>query len=264
MGVGERASGEIDVTVPSHARVYDYILGGKDNFAADRKAAARILTVAPDTRQLARANRGFLVRVVRTMAQAGIDQFIDLGTGIPTSPNVHEVAQQVNPAARVVYVDNDAIVLSHNRALLATDAGVATVQADIRDPDAVLTHPDLRRLVDFDRPVGVLMVAVLHLVADEEDPAGIVARFAAAVHAGSHLAIAQFAADSEPEATAQALAVYENSPTPLTFRSRDQIQGFFRGLELLEPGVVDVHAWRSVTETDRTALRIAGGVGRKP
>ncbi len=161
---GWQVSAGIDTSTPNHARVYDYVLGGKDNFAVDREAAKKVLAVAPDTRRLARANRAFLVRTVRFVAESGIRQFIDLGTGIPTSPNVHQVARGVDASARVVYVDNDPIVVEHNHALLASDEGVVTIEADIRRPAEILGNPELEMLIDFDEPVAVLMVAVLHLV----------------------------------------------------------------------------------------------------
>src|SRR5512135_3427974 len=166
-----------DPAQPAAARIYDYLLGGKDNYAVDRAAAERVLAVAPDQRQLARANRAFAIRAVGVLAEAGLRQFIDLGTGFPTSPSVHESARQADPSARVVYVDYDPLVHVHNTALLAQDDHVISVQADIREPEAILDHPDVTRLIDFGQPVGVLCVAVLHLIPDAENPWGIVARF---------------------------------------------------------------------------------------
>jgi S-adenosyl methyltransferase len=260
-----RAPAGIDVTTPLGARVYDYILGGKDNFAVDREAAERLLEAAPDGRLLARLQRKFLVRVVRLMAESGIRQFIDLGTGIPTSPSVHEVARAVDASARVVYVDFNAMVVVHNRALLATDDGVITIEEDIREPDKILANPELRALIDFEEPVGVLMLAVIHNVSDEYDPAGIVARFRNQMAPGSHIAISQFAPDGEPQATAQLEAVYAATPWPKTLRSREEIQRLFDGFELLPPGVVDVQRWRPEEgEPPRTTLSMPGGVGRKP
>jgi S-adenosyl methyltransferase len=262
-GRAARAPGGVNVTMPNHARVYDYFLGGKDNFAADREAAERIAAVAPDTALLARANRRFLVRAVRLFAETGIRQFIDLGTGLPTSPNVHEVARELDPSARVVYVDNDPVVVTHNRALLATDDRVATVWGDLRQPEEILADPGLRALIDFDEPVGLLCVAVLHLVTDAEDPAGIVARFRERMAPGSHIGLCQFAAESDPAAIARLEEVYANSPTVVTFRPRDQIRHFFDGFELLPPGVVEVEDWRPDMDASATRLRIVGGVGRK-
>jgi hypothetical protein len=251
-----------DAGVPNHARVYDYFLGGKDNYAVDREAAARIAEVAPDTPLLAAANRRFLVRSVRVMAESGVRQFIDLGTGIPTSPNLHEVARSVHADARVAYVDVDPVVVVHNQALLAVDRGVITIQGDVRKPQEILDHPDLQAHIDFSQPIGVLFVAVLHLVRDEEDPAGIVAQFRDRMVPGSHVAIVQFTADSEPGAIETFNTIYADSPIKVTFRPRTQIEGFFDGFELLPPGLVDVEDWRPEMEAPRTRLKIAGGVGR--
>ena len=253
----------IDVMTPNHARVYDYFLGGKDNFAADRLAAEKITQVAPDTALLARANRGFLTRVVRLMIDAGIRQFIDLGTGIPTSPSVHEVARAADPSTQVVYVDNDPIVTTHNAALLATNDGVISIAGDVRRPEEVLADQKLRTVIDFDKPVGLLCVAVLHLVSDAEDPAGIMARFHEQLASGSHLAICQFAAESHPAGIKQFAEIYANAPIKVTFRPRDQIRHFFNGLDILPPGVVEVEHWRPDMQAFSTRLKIVGGVGRK-
>jgi hypothetical protein len=253
----------VDPSKPSAARVYDYLLGGKDNFAVDRQAAERVLTVAPDQRRLARANRAFLIRAVRQLAETGIRQFIDLGTGLPTSPSVHEVARAADPSARVVYVDNDPIVKVHNDAMLATDDNIASLLADLRDPDGILGHPQLRRLIDFTEPVGVLFVAVLHVVADAHDPAGIVATFRRHMATGSQLALSQFSADSDPEAMAELRAVAAGTPVETYFRPREEIKSFFGDLELLPPGLVDVQAWRPDSTPQPTRLKIVGGVARR-
>jgi hypothetical protein len=252
-----------DPATPSAARIYDYLLGGKDNFAVDRAAAEKVLAVAPDQRQLARANRAFAMRAVQVLADRGIRQFIDLGTGIPTSPSVHEVARAADPSARVVYVDSDPIVQVHNDALLATDRQVAALQADIRRPEVILGHPDVARLIDFGQPVGVLCVAVLHLVADAHEPAGIIGRFRERMAAGSYLVLSQFADDSDRAGMAQLRAVAAGTPVETYFRSRDDIRAFFGGFELLEPGLVSVDDWRPDTPAAPTRLKIAGGVGRK-
>ncbi len=262
-GWAERASRDVDIRTPNHARVYDCFLGGKDNFAADRLAAEKIAAVAPDTRLLARANRGFLVRAVRLIAESGIHQFIDLGTGIPTSPSVHEVARDLDPAARVVYIDNDPVVAAHNAALLANDDGLISIMGDLRQPEEILADRRLRTVIDFDEPVGLLCVAVLHLVTDEQDPAGIVARFAEHMAPSSHIAVCQFSADSDSTGITQFEEIYANGPISVTFRPRDQILHFFDGLELLPPGVVEVEDWRPDTQSFATRLKIVGGVGRK-
>ncbi|MEN3361059.1 MAG: hypothetical protein V7637_5041 [Mycobacteriales bacterium] len=253
----------LDPSKPSAARIYDYLLGGKDNFAVDRDAAERVLTVAPDQRRLAQANRAFLIRAVRVLASAGVRQFIDLGTGLPTSPSVHEVAREADPAARVVYVDKDPIVKTHNDALLATDEHIVSLLADLRDIDGILGHPQLRRLIDFTEPVGLLCVAVLHVVADEHDPARIVAAFRERLAVGSYLTLSQFTADSDPDAMAELRAVAAGTPVETYFRSRDEIRGFFGDLEFLPPGLVNVEGWRPDTPPSPTRLKIAGGVARK-
>ena len=252
-----------DPAVPSAARIYDYLLGGKDNYAVDRAAAEKVLAVVPDQRRLARANRAFAMRAVAVVAGAGVRQFIDLGTGIPTSPSVHEVAMRAVPSAHVVYVDHDPVVQAHNDALLGGNAQVATVQADIRQPDAILGHPDLLRMIDFAEPVGVLCVAVLHLISGDEEPAGIIARFLDRMAPGSYLVLSQFAADSDPEGMARLRAVADGTPVQTYFRPADEIRAFFGGLELLEPGLVSVDEWRPEGIAAPTRLRIAGGVGRK-
>jgi hypothetical protein len=257
------AATRVDPTKPSAARIYDYLLGGKDNFAVDREAAERVLVVAPDQRRLAQANRQFLIRAVRTIAAAGIRQFIDLGTGLPTSPSVHEIARAVNPAARVVYVDKDPIVKTHNDALLATDAGIVSLLADLRDAAGILGHPRLRELIDFTEPVGLLCVAVLHVVADEADPAGIIGTFRRQLPTGSHLVLSQFTADSDPAAMAELRAVAAGTPVETFFRTRDEIRGFFGDLEFLPPGLVDVQDWRPDRPAQPTRLKIAGGVARR-
>jgi hypothetical protein len=253
----------LDSDTPHHARVYDYILGGKDNFEADREAGEQILAVAPDSRQLAAVQRDFLVRVVRFLAESGIRQFIDLGTGIPTPPNVHEVAHAVHPEARVAYVDFDAMVVAHARALMATDDGVVAIQEDIRYTDKLLASPELNALIDFEQPVAVLFLAILHDITDEQDPAGIVARFRDRMAPGSFVAVEQFTSDSQPEAMAQLQAVYADTTWPIAFRSREHITSFFDGFELVAPGVVDVQQWRPERATPPTALKVAGGVGRR-
>jgi hypothetical protein len=261
--VGRMTSPGNDPAQPAAARIYDYLLGGKDNYAVDRAAAERVLAVAPDQRRLARANRAFAIRAVGVLANAGISQFIDLGTGFPTSPSVHKAARRADPSARVVYVDHDAVVHVHNTALLAKDDQVISVQADIRRPEVILGHPDVARLIDFSQPVGVLCVAVLHLVPDAEDPEGIVAQYRDRMCAGSYLVLSQFASDSDPEAMAELRAVAVGTPVETYFRPRSQILRFFDGFELIEPGLTNVQEWRQAI-TAPTRLKIAGAVGRKP
>jgi S-adenosyl methyltransferase len=251
-----------DPARPAAARIYDYLLGGKDNYAVDRAAAERVLAVAPDQRKLARANRAFAIRAVGALASAGIRQFVDLGTGFPTSPSVHEAARGADPGARVVYVDYDPLVHVHNTALLAQDDQVVSVRADIRQPEAILEHPDVTRLIDFGQPVGVLCVAVLHLIPDAENPWGIVARFRDRMGPGSYLALSQFTSDSDPDAMAALRAVAAGTAVETYFRPRDRILRFFDGFELVPPGLTDVEKWRQDGAAS-TRLKIAGAVGRK-
>ena len=261
-----RVPAGIDVTAPSVARMYDYLLGGKDNFAADREAAATLVALVPDAQKIARDNREFLVRSVRFLAQAGIRQFIDLGTGIPTSPNVHEVARQTAPAARVVYVDHDPVVLAHSRALLATDDGVIAVESDFRDPDEVLGDSGLTKLIDFAEPVAVLFLSVLHFIGDEENPGQIVAGFRDRLPAGGYLVISAITSENvDQEVAAGVSDLYRSARTPGVARSREQITEFFAGCQLEEPGLVNLVEWRpdAGTDTRVTPVHMLGGVGRK-
>jgi hypothetical protein len=255
----------IDPTVMSHARAYDYVLGGKDNYEVDRQAAQAVIDLAPDLPGLGQAQRRFLLRVVQMCANQGISQFLDVGTGIPTSPSVHEVAHAINPAARVVYVDNDPIVFVHNNALLATRPGVVSLQADIREPERLLDHPELRALIDFDQPLLVLFIGLFHLVGDEHHPTALIAGFRDRMAPGSYLCLSQFCSDgSDPAARAKLEEISANSPAPMCFRRRDEISQFFEGFELLPPGVVDVQEWWPDEQAPPTALTVAAGVGRKP
>jgi len=241
----DRLSTQIDTRTPNPARIYDYLLGGKDHYPADRKAAEAILTVAPQARQGARENRAFLQRAVRHLAQAGIRQFLDIGTGLPTQGNVHQVAHRVAPDARVIYVDNDPMAHTYANALLTNNSPTtAAVLADLRQPEAILDYPQVRRLLDFTRPVGVLLVAVLHFVGDEEDPAGIVARLRDAMAPGSYLVISHATGDFHPQIGSKVTEVYQHASAPLVLRSRKAIERFFDGFDLVEPGLVQPVAWR--------------------
>ena len=254
----------IDPSVPSSARVYDYLLGGKDNYEIDRMVAGRLLSLAPDTRSVARANRAFLARAVRFMAGEGIRQFVDLGTGIPTSPSAHGLAREIHPSTRVVYVDNDPLVKVYNDALLATDTQVATLEEDIRNPEAIMNNPDLRALIDFDEPVGVLFLTVLHFVSDAEDAHGIVARWRDRMAPGSLVAISNMAAESDAEAIEGLKATTANTPAQSTFRTRAELLRFFDGFDLVEPGMVPVQQWRPDMDSAPTRMVVESGVGRKP
>ncbi|HYY81833.1 MAG TPA: SAM-dependent methyltransferase [Actinomycetes bacterium] len=267
----EDAPPEINTNVAHPARVYDYWLGGKDNFPADRALAEHIMQAIPTMRAMAAANRDFLVRAVRYLAeQAGIRQFLDIGTGIPTSPNVHEVAQAVAPDARVVYVDNDPIVLAHARALLKSQAAGATafILADLRQPRAILDHPTVQDTLDLSQPVALLMVAVLMYFRDSEEPNpyGMVTTMLERLPSGSYLAVSHPTAEFDAQAMAGAVAAAEQAGVTLVPRSQAETQALFTGLELVEPGVVPVLSWRPDGEppADPHSAYYWAAVGRKP
>jgi hypothetical protein len=247
------AASEIDTSKPHPARMYNAYLGGNDNYAADRDAVRRILADFPEVPQIARANRAFLQRAVRFLAgEAGIRQFIDIGTGIPSAGNVHEVAGQVAPGARVVYVDNDPIVHVHASALLTGSGTTSIVLADLRDPDAILAHPKLRSLIDFTQPVGLLLIAILHFITDDENPARIVARLRDALPGGSYLALSHGTQDFHPPGAAgQAASAYRNATAPLILRSHQEISAFFDGFDLAAPGLVQAPLWRPAGKAPR-------------
>jgi hypothetical protein len=258
----------IDLERPSAARVYDFYLGGFHNFAADREMGRQAVQAWPDLPEIMRANRGFLRRAVEFLVGAGVRQFIDLGSGIPTVGNVHEVAQRLAPDTRVVYVDSDPVAIEHSTAILAGDERTRSVHADLRDPESVLGSPAVAELLDPGEPVAVLMVAVLHFVPDDADPAALVARFRDAVPSGSYLALSHATAGEQVDRAAEHRGFYQQTATPMTMRSRDQVVGLFDGWELVEPGVVYLPQWRP--DPDGPAVerpeRMTGlaGVGRKP
>jgi len=265
---------EINTNVAHPARVYDYWLGGKDNFPADQALAEAILEAVPIMRAMARANRAFLGRAVRYLAgEAGVRQFLDIGTGIPTAGNTHEVAQAVAPDAHVVYVDNDPIVLAHARALMTSNmAGeTAFIFADLRQPEAILGDPILAATLDLGRPVAVMLMAILMFLRDADDPYGIVSRLLEALPSGSYLTISHPTADFDAQAMAGAVAASKRSGIALVPRNRAEVEAFFKGLDLVEPGVVPVASWRPdgepPTAPDRVGelepLNIYAGVGRK-
>ncbi|WP_246265353.1 SAM-dependent methyltransferase [Acrocarpospora pleiomorpha] len=254
----------IDVKVPNVARMYDYYLGGKDNTLADRECAEEVIREIPQTRDIAWANRRFLGRAVRFLAEEqGIDQFIDIGAGLPTRENVHQVAQRANPDARVVYVDNDPVVLVHARALLARDPQTVAISGDARRPLEILADAELRGLLDLSRPVGVLMVAVLHFVTDAEDPYGAVASLMSHLVPGSCLVVSHVERTKRLEAATRA---YARASSPAVLRSDAEVAAFFEGLTMIEPGLVRLKNWRP----DDLVLRfdpdvpIFGAVGVKP
>ena len=255
----------IDTSAPNPARVYDYLLGGKDNFEVDRVTAQAGIGAFPKIVQSARACRAFLARVVRYLAASGVRQFLDIGTGLPSGQNVHEVAQAVAPTSRIVYVDNDPVVLLHARALLtSTPEGVTEyLQADLRDPEKILR--EAARTLDFGQPVAVLLLGILHFLGDDAEVAGILRTLRQAVAAGSYLAVCQLAADIYPEMTQLAQRVNERQPhAPLILRDRAQVTGLFNGLELVPPGVVQVSKWRPDSDLEAAApAALWGGVAQR-
>ena len=263
---GSSPAADVGTDMPHPARMYDYYLGGKDNFEADRVAAEKVMAVVTDAQKLARTNREFLVRAVRAMAGRGIDQFIDLGTGFPTSPNVHEISRETHPDARVVYVDNDPVVVSHNRAL-RHGPGVVSIYGDIRDPDGILSHPELSGAVDFTRPVGVVFVAVLHFVTDEQRPQDIIGAFRSRMTPGSMLALSHLTSNGTLEAVMRTVQeVYAGATAPIVFRTASEIEALFGGMALIEPGLVEVQRWRPELRATRVAstMRWLGGVALLP
>ncbi|MEP7022843.1 MAG: SAM-dependent methyltransferase [Actinomycetota bacterium] len=258
---------EIDTTVAHPARVYDYWLGGKDNFAADREAAERVLAVTPGLRFRVRANRAFLARAVRYLAaEAGIRQFLDIGTGIPSANNTHEVAQVAAPDARIVYVDNDPIVLSHAKALLASGPQGATqyIDGDVRDAAAILKAA--AATLDFTQPVALMLLGIMHLIQDSEDPYRIVSGLMDALAPGSYLTISHPAIDSHPGQAEAQKRYNERVSTPQTLRTRAEVTRFFDGLELVPPGLVYLHTWRPDPGTVQPDGEVSayGAVARKP
>ncbi|MDN3359562.1 SAM-dependent methyltransferase [Actinomadura sp. DC4] len=234
----------LDPDIPSVARMYDFFLGGKDNFASDRRAAEEVSRALPSVAGVARSNRLFLQRAVRFVAESGIDQFLDLGAGLPTQGNVHEIAQSVHADARVVYVDNDPVVSSHGRALLALDEQTAVVEADMRDPDAILGDPHVTKLIDFDRPLCVLFVAVLHFIPDQEDPAALVRRYRDALRPGGQVILSHAAVEERRNVEVGAAYRSASASSPFVARTREQVTSFLDGMEIVDPGVVLLHEWR--------------------
>ena len=259
----------VDTTMPHSARVYDYWLGGKTNFAVDRAMGAAVEQAIPTIATMARENRKFLGRAVRYLtAEAGMRQFLDIGTGIPTEGNVHEIAQQIAPEARVVYVDNDPIVLAHARALMVSgDMGrTAYIHADVRDAKQILTHPTLTEILDLNQPVGLVMVAVMMLVPDHDDPWGKAATLRDALPSGSYMALSHHGVEFNPEAMAGNVAAAAQGGVTLVPRTKEDVARFFGDWELVEPGIVPVMAWHpdGGPPEDPDAAYLWSGVARKP
>lgn len=261
---------DLKTEVPHSARVYDYLLGGKDNFSADRAAAAEITKDWPNLPRSMRANRNFMARVARHLAaEHGIRQFLDIGTGLPTSPNLHEVAQEVAPESRIAYVDNDPIVLVHARALLTSNPEGRTtyLDADLRDPDTILESRQLRETLDLDRPIAVTVFAILHFITDDAVVQDIIDRLMRPLPPGSILALSMCTADSAPEEVNAGVAAYNANGIPVVARDRAEVERFFDGLELLDPGVVLVNHWHAddlAAAVDDAHVHMYGGIARKP
>ena len=263
--------GDLRINQPHPARMYDYYLGGKDSFPADRAAASRVVAQFPHVRTTARANRRFLVRAVRYAARQGIRQFLDIGTGIPTADNTHEVAQAVTADARIVYVDNDPIVLSHARALLrgTAEGRTAYVDADFRDPAAILGAPAVKELLDFSRPVALMAVSLLHFFPDSEGPEQLLAELKAALAPGSLLILSHGTGEfAPPEVATGVMRTYATAGLSLTSRTHQQVLRLFEGLDLVDPGLVPLHEWHADDDADRVLTRpevaAYAGVALKP
>lgn len=258
----------IDVSVPSVSRIYDYYLGGSHNFEVDREAARRAMEFMPGLPKIMQANRAFMRRAVRYAAGEGITQFLDVGSGIPTFGNVHEVARAASPGARVVYVDHDPVAVAHSQAVLDGDADTGVVAADLRKPREILSSPQVEQLLDLERPVALLLVAILHFVEDEDDPYAAVAELSAALAPGSLLVLthASYEGIPLPQRRAEgAVDVYKDIRNPLIMRSRDEIARFFEGYDMVEPGLVPMPLWRPETapeDEDPYAFSGFAGVGR--
>jgi hypothetical protein len=259
----------VDTRRANVARVYDYLLGGSHNFLADQDVGRAIAAVDANARGLARANRQFLGRAVRFLSGTGISQFLDIGSGIPTQGNVHEVAQQANPAARVAYADVDPVAIAHSKTILADHPGAAIIEADLRDPEKILTHNAIRQLIDFSQPVGLLLVSVLPFIADDGDPWRIVAALRDALAPGSYLALCHATDEGRPVVAQAAQKTYNRSvATQARVRPRADILRFFDGFELVDPGLVSIPVWRPESPADVPAdpsqFWCLGGVARRP
>jgi SAM-dependent methyltransferase len=258
---------DTDTTRPSAARIYDYLLGGTHNFAVDRAFARDAVAAIPDLAEQARANRAFLHRAVRYLLDAGVRQFLDLGSGIPTVGNVHEIAQSVAPESAVAYVDLDPIAVEHSRHILAGNPRVAVVRADLRRPGTVLADAGLRAVLDLEQPVAILAIAVLHAIGDDDEPAKIISRFRDALGPGSYLVIAH-GVDTRPDYGKDLVDLSRRTTTPLTLRTRAQIEAMFDGFDLVEPGLVWAPQWHPEAPQDVPPRpELSGnlvGVGRRP
>ncbi|MFE5491678.1 SAM-dependent methyltransferase [Streptomyces virginiae] len=265
----------IDISVPSVSRIYDYYLGGSHNFEVDRQAARRAMEFMPGLPKIMQANRAFMRRAVRHAVAEGVTQFLDIGSGIPTFGNVHEIARAASPGARVVYVDHDPVAVAHSHAVLLDDEQTGVVAADLRKPKEILAAPEVDRLLDFDKPVALLLVAVLHFLEDADRPYEAVAELRDALAPGSLLILTHASYEGIPlteEAAGGAVGVYRDIRNPLVMRTGEQIAHFFEGFDMVEPGLVSMPDWRpdrsedgedGETPEDPYAFSGYGGVGRK-
>jgi hypothetical protein len=257
----------IDVSRPSSARVYDYFLGGAHNFAVDRELAEQIAAMTPNLGETMRANRAFLRRAVRYLVGQGVRQFLDVGSGIPTAGNVHEVAQAEEPGARVLYVDVDPVAVEHSRAILSGNDLAGVLRADLRDPERILAEVRAGTLLDLDQPVAVLLAGVLHFVGDDEDPAGVVAALGNSTCTGSYLVISHATADGQPPEAVEAQRLSGRTGTAIVLRPHARIAGYFAGFDLVEPGLVFIPQWRpdpaepAMAHPERVGAY--AGIGRK-
>ncbi|MBO0840931.1 MAG: SAM-dependent methyltransferase [Sciscionella sp.] len=264
----------VDINKPAAARIYDYYLGGAHNFKADREFAEQVISVIPFVRNIARVNRSFLRRTVTWLAKQGVDQFLDIGSGIPTVGNVHEIAQRINPDARTVYVDYEHVAVAHSRMILDEQdphrERTDIVQADLRDPAAVLDSPITARLLDFDRPIAVMIVAVIQFIGDADRPGELLAQYRDRLTSGSYLTLSNLSSDEVPPewkaAGDKVVELYKHTTNPLFLRTREEFTAFFTGFELVEPGVVWEPQWRpdEPVPADPSRSMCLGGVGRKP
>jgi SAM-dependent methyltransferase len=259
----------VDTKRANTARVYDYLLGGSHNFLADQDLGRSIAAVDPNVRMIARANRDFLGRAVRFLSGAGVRQFLDIGSGIPTQGNVHEVAHQADPGARVAYVEVDPVAIAHSKALLAGNDNAAIIDGDLREPEKILAHDTIGRLIDFGQPVGLLLVSVLPFISDAGDPWRLVATLREALAPGSYLVLCHATDDSKPGVAQAAEKMYNRTvPTQARMRSGTEILRFFDGFELVDPGLVHLPLWRpdspADVPSDPSKFWCLVGVGQKP
>lgn len=270
MGTDRWIPDDVPLDKPNSARIYDYLLGGYHNFKIDRLAAERVIQIYPDARLATHACRAFLRRVVRFLVGQGIDQFLDLGSGIPTVGNVHEVAQEANPAARIVYVDIDPVAVAHSKAMLKDNPNATAIQADVRWPEEILNHAEVKGLLDFSQPVALLLLLILHAIPNDEEAYSTVGTLRDALAPGSYMAISHGTRDNAPSGVIEQMErLSAATSTPSKYRSQVYVQQFFQGLELVEPGLVYLPLWRPegpddvfLDEPERTLA--FGGVGRKP